>query len=109
MRTVVMVAGYDRARFKVDFRHSHSIFYEKNLDASAREGLFAGFLRPMRRRLPQFFLLQQLNRHVAKGLVREILCDVGKASWHKMGRAVREFDVHGWLAFDFVRDVSIAE
>src|SRR6266436_1446782 len=66
MRTVVMVAGYDSARFKVDFRHAHSIFHKKNFIAAARKSL-ATLLRPMGWRLPQFFILHQLNRHVAKG------------------------------------------
>src|SRR6266478_4514799 len=95
MRTVVMVAGYDSARFKVDFRHAHSIFHKKNFAAAARKSLFATLLRPMGWRLPQFFILHQLNRHVAKGLVRKIPCDVGKVSWHKMGLAVGKLEVHG--------------
>src|SRR6266481_4593195 len=109
MRTVVMVAGYDRARFKVDFGHAHSIFHKKNFAAAARKSLFATFLRPMGRRLPQSFILHQLNRHIAKGLVRKIPCDVGKVSWHETGLTVTELEVHGGLAFDFVRDMSIAE
>ena len=53
-------------------------------------------------RLPQPFILRQCNRRVAKGLVREMLCDLGKVPRHKPGLAVREFEVHRRLAFDFV-------
>src|SRR6266403_180325 len=109
MRTVVMVAGYDSARFKVDFRHAHSIFHEENFAAAARKSLFATLLRPTRRHLPQFFILHQLNRHVAKGLVRRIPCDVGKVSWHKPGLTVAELEIPRRLTFDVVSDVSIAE
>src|SRR5258708_21754294 len=109
MRTVVMVAGYASIGFKVDFRHAHSISYKENVALAARKSLFATLLRPTGWRLPQFFILHQLNRHVAKGLVRKIPCDVGKVSWHKMSLAVGELEVGGRLAFDFVGNVSIAE
>src|SRR6266481_3929955 len=46
MRTVVMVAGHDRARFEVDFGHAHSIFHEKDFAATARKSLLATLLRP---------------------------------------------------------------
>ena len=52
MRTVVMVAGHNRAGFKVDFGHAHSIFHEKSHDAAAGESLYAIFLGPMGWRLP---------------------------------------------------------
>ena len=104
-----MVAGRDRARFEVDLGHADSIFHEKNLAPAAGESLFATFLWPMRWRLPQFFILHKLNRHIAEGLVRKIPGDVGKVSQRKPGAAVLEADLHRRLALDFVRDVSIAE
>jgi hypothetical protein len=63
----------------------------------------------VRRRLPQFFILHQLNRHVAKGLVRKIPRDMGKIPRGKSGVAVRELDLHRRLAFDFIRKVRIAK
>src|ERR1019366_3290547 len=93
MRTVVMVAGRDRARFEIDLRHSDSIFHEKNLAAAARKGLFATFLRPMGRRMPQFFILHQLDRHIAEGLIREIPGYVSKVSRREPRIAVGERDL----------------
>jgi len=63
----------------------------------------------MGRHLPQFVILHQLNRHVAKGLVRKIPGDVSKVPSRKSCVAFREPDFHRWLALDFIRDVSVAE
>jgi len=105
----MMVTGRGRARFEIDFGHAHSISHEKNFAAAARESFFTAFFRPMGRSLPQFFVLHQLNRHITKGLVREVPCDVRKVSRRKPGAAVLEVNLHRRLALDFVRDVSIAK
>src|ERR1039457_6380283 len=104
MRTVVMVAWRARAWFEVDFGHSHAIFHKKNLVAAARESCFTAFFRPMGRRLPQFFILHQLDRHIAEGLIREIPGYVSKVSRREPRFAIRELEVHRRLALDFVGD-----
>ncbi len=109
MRRVVMVAGRDRARFEVEPGHADTIFHKKNFSVATGEDLLAGFSRPMGWRLPQFVILHQLNRHIAKRLVGEIPGDVGKVSRCKSGIAIRESDVRGWLALDFVGEVRVAD
>src|SRR5271155_5884042 len=106
MRTVVMVAGHDGTRFEIDFGRAYSVLNKKNFAAAARESLFAAFFRPMGWRLPQFFILHQLNRHVAKGFFRKISCDVSKVPRRKPRVAVHELHIHWWLALDFVGEVS---
>jgi len=103
------LAGHRSAWLEVDFGDARSILHEKKFAAAARERLLAVSLRQSGRRLPQFFILQQFNRYVAKRLVGEIPGDVGKVSRRKPRVAVVELDLHGRLALDFVGNVSIAE
>jgi len=63
----------------------------------------------VRGRLPQFFILHQLNGHIAEGLVRQVPGDVGKVPWRKTCVAIREFHFDRRLSLNFLGDVSIPD
>ena len=104
-----MVAGYGHARFEIDLGNAHSILHKQNLATPSRKSLFARVFRPMGRGLPHLFILHQLNRHIAKRLLREIGDLVREISWSEAGVAVAELHVRSRLALDFVSKVRISD
>ena len=106
----VVMAGYGRARLQLGLGYAHAVLHKHDVLRPAGQDMQAAFFVPLRRRrLVGGFVLQQFDRYGAEWRACEVARDVGKSALRKTGFAVLHFESDRRLAFNFVRDVGLAE
>ena len=106
----MVVFGDDASGLELDVGDAHSVFYEHDVLRSGVENVKAAIFVPFGwRRLPGFFVLKQLDGHVAEWRVGKVLGNVGEIAGAEAGFAVLQLEGGGWFAFDIVFHLRVTK